>query len=115
MNLDQINFPQCYQYKKVSAGETDTIWEMPVTGGYEAFIDKVYIRWFTNTWLKFEIDGEPVETPKIEYEVGSLSSPRKYDPPLVARKYVRVIAHNESTQDHVFEAFIDGVLAKPKT
>jgi hypothetical protein len=108
--LEMCKFPQAYQYATIEAGKSGVVWYMPVTGGYVAFISQVYIKWYPNCWLEFLVDGVPAE-PKIEHDIGSLTEPKTYDPPLVARKSIKVIAHNNDTTAHTFEALIDGVLA----
>lgn len=111
--LERIKFPEAYQHATIGAGEVGTVWYMPVTGGYIAFISQVYIKWFNDCWLEFLVDGTPAE-PKIEHDIGSLTAPKTYDPTLVAEKSVKVVAHNNDASSHVFEALIDGVLARPR-
>ncbi|MEM1540973.1 MAG: hypothetical protein QXJ07_06325 [Candidatus Bathyarchaeia archaeon] len=110
--LEQVKFSEPYQYRTVEAGRSGVVWFMPVTGGYVAFISQVYICWFPNCWLEFIVDGVPVE-PRIEHAIGSLTAPKTYDPPIVARKAVKVVAHNNDSVAHTFECLIDGVLARP--
>lgn len=85
---------------------------MQVTAGFVAFVRQVYVKWFSNTYLELVIDGSPVES-RIEHEIGSLASPKEYDPELVAYKWIKVVAHNNDSSSHTFEALIDGILARP--
>jgi len=114
-DLTQINFPRPYRHQEVATGESAIIWEMNVSGGYVGFIKTVFIRFFDDTYLEFKVDGVHVEGSKIEHDLGSLDSPVKFDPPLVAHNTIRVVAFNNSSATIDFEAKITGILAKPKT
>lgn len=113
VTIQSFNFPQAYQYLTLEAGEFGTVWYMPVGGGFVAFVQQVYIRWFTDTVLEFVIDGVPVEL-TVEHYMGLVTGQRSYNPPLVARQFIRVVAHNNSDVKHTFEATIDGEMCKPR-
>lgn len=111
MKLECIAMPEPYQFKTVSAGETETVLYIPITGGYVGFIDEVACDWFANTFLEFIVDGALKE--KIEREI-PFSTPKEYNPPIVATKWIKFIAHNEDTSDHVFGVLVDGTLCRPR-
>lgn len=111
--LDSIGFSTPHQYKQVESNNQGIVWETSISGGYTAFVDNIYIKWYESTWLELIIDGTSIFG-RIEHTIGSLEEPQKYNPPWVARNFIRVVAHNEDSNSHVFEALIDGTLVKPK-
>lgn len=115
--LEQIGFPDIWGYKSIAANSFDTVFYMPISGGYVGFIKTVFIKCplVGSTWLEFIVDGTPVEGGKIEHDYGSLDSPVKFDPPILVRNWIRVIGHNDSSSAQDFEAMINGILVKPKT
>ena len=114
--LEYLNFPQPYATKTLAAGSSATIFEMIISGGYTGFIEDVWILWRSDTWLEWIVDGVPATgESRIEHDIGSLDSPKKYNPPIIARNFIRVIAHNDASASKTFEVLIDGVLSKPKT
>ena len=114
--LEYLNFPQPYATKTLAAGASGTVFEMIISGGYTGFIEDVWILWYTNTYLEWIVDGVPATgESRIEHDIGSLDSPKKYNPPIVARNFIKVIAHNNASSSKTFEILIDGVLSKPKT
>lgn len=113
MQLERIVFPDPYQYKTVEIGEKVIVWDMPVSGGYVAFIDKVSVDWYVDTFTEFIIDGILKE--KIQRTILDVDSVRlePYDPPLIAEKRVRFIVTNNSDADIVPGILCDGYLCKP--
>ena len=100
-----------HQYKLVKAGESAVVFEFIIPKDHIAFIDQVANSWYPNTYLTWVVDSEE-ET--VEREIGSISEPKRYDPPIVVRNYIRWIAYNVDNQDHYFEVICDGYLIKVK-
>jgi len=94
----------------VNAGETKVVWEMPVTGGFIAFIRKVAFDWYGDTYWEFIVDGIPE---KIEFTIPS-TDPERYDPPIIAYKRIKWIFHNTSTTDRTVGVLCDGELVREK-
>ena len=103
------NFSDFYQSAKVPAGEYKRVFDLHVTGGYVAFIERKAHTWFSNTYYEFIVDGELVE--KIEYEV-PVNAPRTINPPIVAEKRIEWWAYNNDSSEHLFEVICDGRLCK---
>lgn len=110
MRIVSIKFPQPYQKKTVNAGETKVIYELPITGGYVGFIDKLAIDWYAHTYINFRVDGTTIE--KIERRI-SFASFEVFDPPIIARKSIKFIVVNEDTEEHIMAVLCDGLLSKP--
>lgn len=100
-----------YQYATVPAGEIKIILYIPISAGYVGFINEVACDWFANTYVEFIVDGALKE--KIEREI-PIETPKEYNPPIVAEKWIKFVAHNDDTSDHVFGVLCDGELCKPK-
>jgi len=108
-----------FEHKAVAAGETVTIIDYPVSGGYVAFIERIacdlpYEEKTEGTialmWHEFIIDGVPE---KIQYEI-PINNPRRYDPPKVARTRVKWRFYNADSKSHTIGILIEGQLCKPK-
>lgn len=110
-NLECLEFPNSFQYVLVASGQTKELFYLPINGGYVGFIDRIACDWFENTVLEFIIDGIPK---RIEYEI-QINKPYVYEPPLVARRFIRWRAINNDTKDHYFGILCDGRLCKQKT
>jgi hypothetical protein len=98
-----------HQYKLVKAGKSDIVYEFIIPKGYVAFIDQIANSWYPNTYLKFIVDWEE-ET--VQREIAPINSPKEYKPPILAKNFIRWIAFNNDSQDHVFEVLCDGFLAR---
>ena len=110
MKIERIKFPEPYQYKQVEAGQHDTVWYMPVTGGYIAFIDEIGVTYHPNCYYEFIVDGTLVE--KVQRTL-SITQPKHYDPPIIARKYIKWVFYNNDSEAHVAEVLCEGYLCKP--
>ena len=111
VRIESYRFPNPYQYKTVDAGASDIVWELRVSAGYKAFLSKIYNNWFASTWLELIADGFPIES-KIERQIGSLTELESLPSELIAEKWIRLIAHNNDSSSHVFEAVLDGLVCK---
>jgi hypothetical protein len=126
--LEIINFPEHYTYSLVESKETKEVFYMHVTGGYTAFIERIACDWQegvnppeTRSIIELIIDGF---TRRFDYEI-QINKPYIFDPPLVAKNYIRwKITNNDiphtlngeqKTGGHYFGVLCDGCLAKPKT
>lgn len=123
---DALPFDQTkrYQYLDIAAGETAIVWDY-VFRGYEIHVYSVGCKWFPNTYFDWIVDGTLRE--RVRRTIGSASSPMsqpsRLDPPIIAKRRIRWVAHNEDTEvdgtgayvnpSHVFEVFMDGVLYRP--
>lgn len=108
--LERIGFPDPYQYAVVPAGETKIVWEMPVSAGYVAFINQIACDWFASCFWDFICDGVHR---KIEHEF-PVTEPNHFDPPIVARKRIKWIFHNEGAVDRTVGVLCDGELVRTK-
>jgi hypothetical protein len=102
-------FASPHQYKLVKARSSAVVYEFIIPRGYIAFIDQVANTYFPNTYLTWVVDSEE-ET--VEREIAPIDVPKKYDPPIIAKNYIRWIAYNNDTEDHLFEVICDGYLLK---
>lgn len=126
--LEKIQFPEHYAYALVGSKEKREVYFLPITGGYVGFIERIACDWFegsdppnTRSIIEFVVDGF---TRKYEYEI-QINKPYIFDPPLVARSYIRWyvtnndVPHTESgvekTGAHYYGILCDGFLAKPKS
>lgn len=126
--LERLQFPEHYAYVLVGSREKKQVFYLPITGGYTGFIERIACDWHagsnppaTRSILELEIDGF---TRKYEYEI-QINKPYVFDPPLVARNYIRWwatnndVPHTESGEQkdgsHYYGILTDGFLAKPKS
>ena len=72
------------------------------------FINQIGNNWIPKTKFIWEIDGEVVEN--VERIIGQLDNPKHFNPPFVVRSYMKVIAVNNDTSNHVMEWLADGYL-----
>jgi len=98
-----------YFSSKVSAGETAELVNVKIPKPYVGFIYKIANSWYPNTFLKFIIDGELVEILKMRRDI---TNPLEYEPPIVVKHSIKVIVVNNSSEDHYFEFWVDGVGAE---
>lgn len=104
-----IDFPNPYQYLQVNVGETKEVWRMDVNAGYAAFIERLACDWFATTYINFIVDGKLIE--KVLREI-PINDPEPVEPPIVAVKQIRWIAHNESSLNHEFGVLTKGRLCR---
>ena len=90
----------------VKAGETKKIFEFKIPSGYIGFLYKFANTWYLNTYLVLQVDGEIVQ--KIETRF-TVTEPFRYETPVVVRHSIEVWAVNNSSEDHYFEFWIDGI------
>lgn len=100
-----------YQGKIVNAKTMETVFEIIIPHDAIVFIDKIANSWYPNTIIYFIVDGE---SEIIKQEI-PLNNPRVYDPPIVARNFIRFVAYNNSEEDHYFEVLCDGYYVKSTT
>jgi hypothetical protein len=98
-----------HQYKLVKAGESNIVYEFNIPKGYVAFIDQVANSWFPNTYLVWIVDWEEE---RINREIAPINQPKEYNPPILAKNFIRWVGYNNDTQDHVFEVLCNGFLIK---
>ena len=125
--LEYLQFPEHYAYALVESGETKVIFDMQVSGGYVAFIERIACDWepgskppSTAAVLELIIDGV---TRRFDYEV-QINKPYVYDPPLVARHSIKWRVTNndvphvedgvQKTGGAYFGVLTDGLLCRPK-
>jgi hypothetical protein len=116
--LEEIFFPEHYGYAFVDVGQRVKIFDLPVTGGYTAFIERIACDFQEGTdppktasVLELIIDGV---TRKFNYEI-QINKPYVFDPPIVAVNWIRWYATNNDTKGHWFGVLVDGRFCRPKT
>ena len=113
-------FGDTYQFKQITAGSYDTVFEITIPIGYLAFIYEIATTFYKDTYIEFRIDDGIAYTFKRELEtvdtnmdflseVMNIDEPKRYDPPWVATRKIEFIGYNNDTNDHIFEVFCDGI------
>ena len=114
--LESHTIPSPRRHKNVAPGEYKIIWEESMSGGFIAFIDRVSVSrgdselGNNDTYVSFQIDG--VEIEEIRREI-SLNMPDRFDPPIVAEKWIKFYAYNGDSVEHNFEVVVQGSIVKP--
>lgn len=114
--LESITIPTPRRSAGIAAGETKLVWAESLSGGFVAFIDRISVTrgddelGNNNTYVSFQVDG--VEIEKIRREI-SLNLPDRFDPPIVAEKWIKFYAHNGDIEEHQFEVLVQGCLVRP--
>ena len=130
--LEYIQFPEHYAYVLVEAGQTKEVFNIPVSAGFVAFIDRIACDWSegsdpshvpsTAAVLELIIDGF---TRRFQYEI-PINNPYVYKPQIVARRFIKMRVTNNDvpytasdgtpkTGAHYYGVLIDGIFARPKT
>lgn len=97
----------------IAAGSNAKLYELLIPRGHIAFITD-----FANTlqnsdcYMRWDIDGAPTTEAKINYVIGAIDEPRKYNPPLRVTKKLIVYGYNDGSTDEVFEVLVDGYMLK---
>jgi len=89
-----------HQHKKVSANSREIIFYAKIPKPYVAFINTIACSWYPNTEVIIYIDGE--EFDRLERTI-PITQPYKLDPPVVCKYEIKVVAVNNSLEDHYFE------------
>ena len=108
MSIPFSVFYNPYRYKEVEPGKSAVIYQFKLPPEYVGFIYDLWVTWYHNTYLNWEIDNGLVE--KIEREIGSLSKPKLFDPPYFVRDLIKFTAYNNDTEDYRFRVLCDGLL-----
>jgi len=115
--LEKIPFSNHYAYKFVDVGEKKEVLTIRIDGGYTGFIDRITCDWYegtnppnTTSVIELVVDGF---TRRFDYEI-QINKPYVFDPPLVARNYIRWFVTNRDTKSHYYGVQCDGYAAKPK-
>jgi len=126
--LERMQLPDPYKYVLVGSGERKKAFEFLINGGYVAFVERIACDWTegsdppaTRSILELDIDGV---NRKYEYEI-QINKPYVFDPPIVARKYIRWWATNNDVPytaadgsakngSHYYGILTDGLLCKQK-
>jgi hypothetical protein len=98
-----------HQYKLVKSGKSDIVYEFIIPKGHIAFIDQIANSFFPNTYFRFIVDWEEEI---VQREIAPINQPKEFNPPIVAKNFIRWIACNNDSEDHVFEVLCDGFLVK---
>lgn len=116
-SLEAIAFPEHFAYGSVGIGERKKIFDLPVTAGYTAFIERIACDWFEGTdpmdtmsLLELVIDGV---TRRFQYEI-QINKPYVFDPPIVATNFIRWYVTNNDTKAHLYGVMTDGFFCRPK-
>jgi hypothetical protein len=96
-----------HQYKLVKAGQSAVVYEFILPRGSVGFIEDIGNTYFPNTYLTLVVDGEEQT---IEREIAPINLPKRYSPPILVKNYIRWIAYNNDTEDHLFEVVCDGFI-----
>jgi hypothetical protein len=99
-----------HQVKLIPAGKSDTVFYLRIPKGYFAFIDQVANTYFPNCFYEWIIDHDSIE--KVEREIAPLNSPKEFNPPFVAKTFIKWEGYNENSEDHLFEVLNNGYLVK---
>lgn len=102
-------FPNAFQTKTIAAGGKETVYLFRVPKSAVAFIEEVAcVIPDADCYYKWDVDGEPVEEGNIGYAIGSIDKPKRYNPPIVFRNWVKFIGVNNSGSSQVFDVLCDG-------
>ena len=74
-----------------------------------AFINKISVDWFAACYWEWKVDGRLVD--RIERTI-SISEPDEYNPPIVAKHWIKWTYFNESDTDRRVGVLCDGVLSR---
>ncbi len=99
------------QQATIKAGQTGSVWSYKgIREEYPALIRYLGVKWFANTIIFWEIDGEEQEQIKrtIGDPNGVISNPFVFAIPYIARDAITFTAQNDSTTDSVFEIYCNG-------
>lgn len=96
-----------HQSVTVSAGDRVTVWRFTVPPNHVFHVELIGTNWYEDTYLLLIADGSQLD--KIERFYGEINQPidvrRRY---IYAKQELRVIAVNNSTEDVVYDVYIDG-------
>ena len=107
--MKATKFPNVLQSKTIAAGGRDTVYIFRVPKGDAAFIESVAcVLPEENCFYKWDIDGEPVEEGNVDYSIASIDVPKRFDPPIVVKNWVRFIGVNNSSVSQRFDVLCDG-------
>jgi hypothetical protein len=116
--LERLQFPEHYAYVLVDVGEKKEVFYLPINGGYVGFIERIACDWFEGTnppstcsVVEMIVDGFPR---KFDYEI-QINKPYVFDPPIVARKFIRWFVTNKDTKSHYYGIQTDGYLCRLKS
>jgi hypothetical protein len=126
--IERVQFQQTYACGYFLSGETRELWYIKVDAGYTAFVERIACDWFggvnppaTGSIVKLIIDGFPRT---FVYQI-DLNKPYVFDPPIVAKHFVRWVITNNDVPgivngkqldgSHYFGVLTDGFFAKPKS
>lgn len=93
----------------MAAGEKATVYYLPVSGGYTAFIDKIACDWAEDTYYEFIVDGVLIEKVKRLIPMDNAES---FNPPIISTKSIKWIFHNDSDEGLEVHILCDGSLCK---
>lgn len=97
-----------HQYKEISAGQNDAVYEFDVPNGYVAFIYNIANVSYDDTHYLWKIDNELYE--KVEREIAPLNNPLYLIKPLVATEKILWQGYNNSDNSLTFEVLCDGLI-----
>ena len=110
MQYPQYKFPRPHQYRTLSAGETATIYNLNIPKSCTGFIERVGSNWYEDCYFYWYIDGQDVEG-RIERQMGSVSSPIEYNPPIApVVRNIQFTAYNGTDTSLIFEILCDGLI-----
>jgi len=95
-----------YQYLEIEAGKSGTVFSLELPVGYVGFITEMYINWFPNTTVELRLDN--FTEMSLTRVIGEIEKPLRYEPPVIVHRKIEVVATNNSSSTHFFEALING-------
>ena len=111
--MKAAKFPNSFQSKTIAAGSSDTVYIFRVPKSAAGFIEEVAcVIPNDDCYYKWDIDGEPVEEGRITYSIANINEPKKYEPKIVVKNWVRWIGVNGGATDETFEVLCDGVYCR---
>lgn len=113
MILQSVAFSEPYRYVSVPPGEHAVVWYLSIPRGCAAFIRKVAVDTYSDTYTNWEVDGRLVE--KIMRTVLWTTSfvPEEFNPPYIARRWIKFTFFNNSELTLTPGVLCNGELVTP--
>ena len=103
-------FPKIHNSQVLQVGETATVYELDIPASGIGFIDSVAGNYFLGIEWDWLIDGARVEPNKITRQLGLITTPTIYSPPLLVKSNIQFICYNGATEAVEVEILCKGFI-----
>jgi hypothetical protein len=104
------NIPRPYKYSTISAGSSETLFDLKLSKDQIAFVSYLGNIWFSNTYSELKFDYELYNDSTIGYEIAGIDSPHEELPPIIAHERITWKFFNGDTSSHTFECLVKGII-----